>query len=103
LPGYDSWQKREVASENFFNPTFQRKERKPMIQFRSLVKQHWEKHQPGLVKLLKKEGRYQEKPDREAQQMSDELAQLVSNGAQVAAAKEIVLQEYILLPPETTE
>ncbi len=74
-----------------------------MMVFRSLAKRHWEKYLPGMVKELKAEGIYEQELDRAAQQASEELARMVSGGAQVQAAKEIVLQEYIFLPPETDE
>ena len=74
-----------------------------MIAFKSLARQHWTKYLPGMVKELKAQGRLEEELDLAAQQASEELARLVSGGAQVAAAKEIVLQEYIFLPPETAE
>ncbi len=73
------------------------------MSFKSLARQHWTKYLPGLVKELKARGKLEEELDLAAQQASEELARLVSQGAQVAAAKEIVLQEYIFLPPETTE
>lgn len=74
-----------------------------MPPFKSLARQHWTKYLPGLVKELKAEGRLEEELDLAAQQASEELARLVSRGAQVDAAKEIVLAEYIFLPPENTE
>ena len=74
-----------------------------MIAFKYQAKQHWEKYLPGMVQALKEEGTYEEELDRAAQQASEELAQHVNAGAQLEAAKEIVLKEYILLPPETTE
>ena len=74
-----------------------------MILFRSLAKRHWEKYLPGMVKELKAEGIYEKQLDLAAQWASEELAALVKRGAQVEAAKEIVLREYIFLDPETDD
>jgi hypothetical protein len=79
------------------------KEAVSMMYFRSLAKRHWEKYLPGLVAELKKEGRYEKELDLAAQWASEELAALVKGGAQVEAAKEIVLKEYIFLEPETND
>ena len=56
-----------------------------------------------MVEALKKEGKYEEELTRAGEQASEELARLMEGGAQHQAAKEEVLKEYILLPPETTE
>ena len=74
-----------------------------MIAFEKMARKHWEKHLPGFVKELKKEGMYEKEVKRAARQASEELAHLVKDGAQVEAAKEIVLKEYILLDPEIFE
>jgi hypothetical protein len=74
-----------------------------MMNFRSLAKRHWEKYLPGLVKELKARGIYEEQLDSAAKWASEELARMVSGGAQIEAAKEIVLKEYIFLDPETAE
>ncbi len=73
------------------------------MSFKSLARAHWTKYLPGLVKELKAEGRLEEELEEAARQAREELARLVSGGAQVQAAREIVLPEYIFLPPETTE
>jgi hypothetical protein len=74
-----------------------------MMNFRNLAKEHWKKYLPGLTKELQKRGILERELDQAARRASEELARLMSRGAQVEAAKEIVLQEYIFLPPETTE
>ncbi len=73
------------------------------MSFKSLARAHWMRHLPNLVKELKAQGRLEEELDLAASQAQEELARLVSGGAQVAAAREIVLKEYIFLPPETDE
>ncbi len=74
-----------------------------MMVFRSLAKRHWEKYLPGLVAELKERGEYEKELDLAAQQASEELVRMVQRGAQLEAAKEIVLQEYIFLLPESEE
>jgi hypothetical protein len=55
-----------------------------MMQFRSLVKAHWDKYLPEMVKEMKAEGTYEKLLNSEAQRMSEELAQMVRGGAQIA-------------------
>ena len=74
-----------------------------MIAFEKMARKHWEKNLPRFVKELKKEGIYERELKTAARQASEELAHLVKDGAQVEAAKEIVLMEYILLDPKTIE
>ena len=74
-----------------------------MIAFEKMAKKHWEKYLPDLVADLKKKGTYEEEIKQAAQQASEELAILVKDGAQIEAAKELVLKEYILLDPEIFE
>ncbi len=74
-----------------------------MMQFRSLVKAHWDKYLPEMVKEMKAEGTYEKLLNSEAQRMSEELAQMVRGGAQIAAAMEIIRKEYLYIPSETTD
>jgi hypothetical protein len=96
--------KRGVALKNFltFKP-FQGRGVESMIVFERMARRHWEKYLPGLTKELKEQGIFEEQIKLAAQWASEELAGLVSGGAQVEAAKEIVLKEYILLPPEEAD
>ncbi len=71
--------------------------------FKNLVKAHWKKNYPGMVRELKKEGTYEEMVNEEARRMSEELAAMVSGGAQITAAREIIYKEYLSEPEETTE
>ena len=74
-----------------------------MLVFKRMAQRHWKKYLPNLTAALTKEGTFDQETERAAQQASEELANMVNRGAQLEAAKEIVLKEYILLPPETTE
>ncbi len=74
-----------------------------MIHFREVARRHWEKYLPGLTKQLKANGTFEEEITLAAQWASEELARMVSGGAQVEACKEIVLKEYILLPREESD
>jgi hypothetical protein len=71
--------------------------------FESLARKHWTKYLPNLTAALKKNGTFDTEIKMAADQAREELAILVSRGAQLEATKEIVLKEYILLPPETSE
>lgn len=73
------------------------------MNFEKMAKEHWEKYLPSLVRGLKAEGMYEEELKSVAEQANRELAGLVANGAQLEAAREIVLKEYILIPPETPD
>jgi hypothetical protein len=74
-----------------------------MIHFREMARRHWEKYLPSLTKALKEEGIWEQELESAAEQASRELAIMVSKGAQLEACKEIVLKEYIFLPPETAD
>lgn len=74
-----------------------------MLVFQRMAQKHWTKYLPALTAALKEEGIFEEETALAAKQAARELAYLVQNGAQMQAAKEIVLKEYILLPPETAE
>lgn len=74
----------------------------PMV-FETMARKHWTKYLPEMTADLKKSGEFDQAVKEAADQAKEELSILVSNGAQLAAAKEIVLKEYILLPPEHPE
>jgi hypothetical protein len=106
LSGYDPWQKKGGSPGNFFGLQTLLVDGSKVVTmryFRSLAKRDWEKYLPGMVEELKAEGIYEQELDRAAQEVSKELARIVSGGGQVQAAKEIVLKEYIFLEPETEE
>ncbi len=68
--------------------------------FESLARKHWARYLPEKTATLKKMGIFEEAIAEAAEAARTELAILVSQGAQMEAAKEIVLKEHILLPPE---
>ena len=74
-----------------------------MIGFQTKAKNHWRKHLPRLTKALEETNQFEAETKLAAERAMKELLSLVRNGGQLEAAKEIVLKEYILLPPETTE
>ena len=74
-----------------------------VILFKKMAQNHWKKYLPALTAALMKKGTFEKETEQAAQMASEELANLVNRGAQHQAAREIVLKEYILLPPETTE
>ena len=67
------------------------------------AKKHWRKYLPALTAALEKEGKFESEIKSAVEKASQALTDLVQKGAQIEAAKEIVLTEYIFLPPETTE
>ena len=74
-----------------------------MMVFESLARQHWKKYLPGMVRELEKEGRLEEEITLAADRARAELVRMVQRGAQLETAKAIVLEEYILLEPETAD
>lgn len=68
--------------------------------FEAMARKHWTKYLPSLTKALKKKGTFEKEIKIAADQAREELATLVNSGAGMMGAKEIVLKEYILLPPE---
>jgi len=74
-----------------------------MLVFKEMARRHWEKYLPALTRGLKEEGTWEEELETAARHASEELARMVSGGAQLDACKEIVLKEYIFLEPETDD
>ena len=74
-----------------------------MIVFKMMAMKHWAKYLPAMTAGLKKAGTFESEAEEAAEQACLELAILVSRGAQLEATKEIVLKEYILLPPESDD
>jgi hypothetical protein len=64
---------------------------------------HWRKYLPAKTAELESQGIFESEIKSSVEKAAEVLAILVGKGAQIEAAKEIVIQEYILLPPETTE
>ncbi len=71
--------------------------------FERMAARHWKKELPKMSAYLEKKGMFDQAVTEAAEAARKELVALVRNGMQLEAAKEIVLKEYILLPPETTE
>jgi hypothetical protein len=74
-----------------------------MILFKEKARTHWKKHFPKLARQLEKEGTLEEELTEVAEQASKALAARLNRGEQLEAAKSAVMQEYILIDPETTE
>jgi hypothetical protein len=71
--------------------------------FQEMVKRHWEKHLPELARDLKKAGTWEQETEEVAAKARGELASMVNKGAQMQAAREWVINEYILQPPATID
>lgn len=74
-----------------------------MMALENLARKHWTKYLPAMTAALKKKGIFEREIKRAAEKARKEHAVLVASGAQIEASKEIVLKEYILLPPETDD
>jgi len=74
-----------------------------MIVFEAMARKHWTKHLPAMTAGLKSEGIFEETVKEAAEQAVTELDGLLRSGVGMQGAREIVLQEYILLPPETDD
>lgn len=70
--------------------------------FEHMAKKHWRKYLPEKTRQLEAEGMFDEATKEAGEQACRELANLVHRGMNLESAKEIVLPEYILLPPENT-
>ena len=70
------------------------------MRYEAMARKHWKKYLPEKYQALEEAGILEEVLEEEATAARAELAEMVSNGAQQMAAEEIVLKEYILLPPE---
>ena len=70
------------------------------MQFDKMAREHWEKYLPTMTKGLKIAGIFEREVQTAAEAARTEYAALVSSGMKPMGAKEIVLKEYIFLPPE---
>jgi hypothetical protein len=73
------------------------------LSWENKARKHWRKYLPALTQALEREGKFESEIKSAVERASQVLTELVQNGAGIEAAKEIVLKEYIFLPPETTE
>jgi hypothetical protein len=73
------------------------------MQFEAAARRHWTKYLPEMTKEMKAAGTFEKEVKEAAKAAMKEYAALVSGGTRTFAAKEIVMKEYILLEPETTE
>lgn len=67
------------------------------------ARSHWTKHLPELVAELKSQGILESELKRAASQATKALTAHLRNGMKIHQAREMVLREYILIDPETTE
>ena len=69
-----------------------------VLSLENKARKHWRKYLPALTEALEKEGIFESEIKSACEMARKELAGLVKNGAQIEAAKEIVMKEYIFLP-----
>ena len=65
------------------------------------ARRHWREYRPKMYKALKDSGKLEERLRSAGRRASAEIGQLVEDGMQAAAALELVLPQYIYLPPES--
>lgn len=70
--------------------------------FEHLARKHWTKYLPEKTAALKEAGLFETAIKEAADQAKEEAMSLVNQGMKPDSAKEIVIKNYILLPPETT-
>jgi hypothetical protein len=63
------------------------------------AKEMWEIQNPKLVRELTRQGVLDEYLERAADRASEVLAELIDDGASYDQAMEIVVREYLALPP----
>jgi hypothetical protein len=63
------------------------------------AKEMWEIQNPKLVRALKRQGVLDEYLEKAADRASEVLAELIDGGASYDQAMEIVVREYLALPP----
>jgi len=71
------------------------------LQYVGLALNHWEKWRPTMVKELRQTGTLNEEVQKASKQAAAQVASLMGAGDQKHEAKEVVLPELILLPPES--
>lgn len=73
---------------------------KTVKQLKELAIDHWTEWRPKFVKDLIKQNRLQTVALAAAKKASEEIRELMEYGYQLHEAEEVVLQKYILRPPE---
>jgi hypothetical protein len=77
-------------------------EKTPMNHWSKMAKVHWKKYLPRKYKLLEEQGTLEQELTKAGEQAEEMLANLVSDGGmRPNEAQEIVLPQFILLPPES--
>lgn len=61
---------------------------------------HWARWRPQMTAELKEAGTFEMRANQDAERALNEINAMVKAGLDRTAAEEMVLPEYILLPPE---
>ena len=75
----------------------------PPPQLVKQAKEHWQEFLPTMYRQYQKQGILQDKLNQAAEQAYQAMEQLEEAGHSPSEAREIVLPQYILLPPEMSE
>jgi len=73
-----------------------------MILFKKMVQKHWKTNYPKETALMIRQGIFDQQSEEVAEMASEVLSQSLGRGTQLAAVKEMVIQEYIFQPPPGT-
>ena len=71
-----------------------------VLELKALARKHWTKYLPNKVRELKAEGLLEDELHGVANLAQDEIETLQKAGYQEHEAREVVLAQLILLPPE---
>lgn len=64
------------------------------------AEEHWKRYLPQMYKKLKEAGKLEEEAEKAGTRAAEMIQKLTESGLYPFEAREIVLPQYILLPPE---
>ncbi|MEX3985314.1 hypothetical protein AB4Y45_40925 [Paraburkholderia sp. EG287A] len=70
------------------------------LQYVRLALDHWKKWRPKEYRQMQQDGTLNEEAQKASKEAAKQVADLMQTGYQKHEAEEVVLPEYILLPPE---
>ena len=70
------------------------------LQYVGTALAHWKKWRPKEYKQMQRDGTLNEEAQKASKEAAKQVAALMEAGYQKHEAEEVVLPEYILLPPE---
>jgi len=73
-----------------------------MILYKKMVQKYWKENYPKEAARMIRQGTFDQQSEEVAEMASEVLSQSLGRGTQLAAVKEMVIQEYIFQPPPGT-